>query len=164
MSDREVDSILWASPKLFVWQPGHRWGLKAPKMAPDGRSHITSVSDSKDELLASRPAKELGALTLASGLTIKFSRRALDTDAFFSVKSVGNSIELVLNSTHEVFSRLPLPFDDAEGDASPYRELVEVLLSAWALYEDGVGDGPSKRPLEDARLFWGRRTIEMLRE
>jgi hypothetical protein len=85
----------------------------------------------------------------------------MDSDAFFTVRSSGNSVELILNSTHELFDTLPFPFD--ENDAGP-MSLVEVLLSAWALYEDAVPGGSMRRALEDVRLLWGRRSIELLRD
>jgi hypothetical protein len=164
LGEREVDGVLWDRPALFVWQPGHRWSMKSAKSRPSTSAEAT-VADSKPELMASKPAKELGAFTLSNGLTIRIQRRALDTDAFFTVKSSGNTIELILNSVHEVFSRLPTPFDDDQPDgSSPYRELIEVLLASWALYEDSSSGTNAKRTLEDARLFWGRRAIEMMRE
>jgi hypothetical protein len=102
------------------------------------------------------------AITLASGLTLRVSRRPLDTDAFFSVSSAGNTVELILNSSHEIFETHRMPF---EGGGDPGARLVEVLLGAWALYEDGVpGGGQMRRSLEDLRLLWGRRVIELLRE
>jgi hypothetical protein len=70
---------------------------------------------------------------------------------------------LTLNSMHELFSNRPMPFENSHDD-SPYKELCEILFAAWALYEDGLPGGSTKRATEDARLLWGRRTIEMLRE
>ncbi|QZY29685.1 hypothetical protein [Nocardioides coralli] len=165
LAEREVDALLWGSPQSFVWQPGHKWGLKSSKRRPGSvDSAKVEVVDSKSELLAAKPAKDLGARTLSNGLTIQFRRRALDTDAFFAVKSSGNTIELTLNSTHEIFDYLPIPYDDDDSDHSPYRELVETLLSAWALHEDGASTPSARRQLVDDRLFWGRRAIEILRE
>ncbi|MBZ4611368.1 MULTISPECIES: hypothetical protein [Mycobacterium avium complex (MAC)] len=87
----------------------------------------------------------------------------MDSDAFFTVRSAGNTITLTLNSTHELFIDMPTPFEDNEDD-SPYKRLCELLLSAWVLYEDSLPGGSVKRAAEDARLLWGRRAIEMLRE
>jgi hypothetical protein len=155
MSEREVDTLLWGSPDLFVWQPGHKWGTKSAKKRPGvvaGKQ--VDVADSKSELMTAK----------SNGLTIQFRRRALDTDAFFTVRSSGNTVELTLNSMHEVFAQLPTPYDDAEAGDSPYKELVEVLLAAWALHEDSTSTTSARRQLVDARLFWGRRAIEIMRE
>ena len=159
---RSCDALLWDNPEQFVWQPGHKWTLARtrahvrrtdPAAAPDARS-TDSISSSQSSLRA---------VTLSSGLTVNIDRRPLDTDAFFSVRSAGNRIALTLNSSHEVFAELPLPFEGASKD-DPYKALCEVLLTAWALYEDGSPEGSTRRSAQDARLFWGRRVVEMLRE
>lgn len=159
---RSCDALLWDNPEKFVWQPSHKWTLARtrahvrrtdPPVAPDARSNDTESSSQAS----------LRALTLSSGLTVSIDRRPLDTDAFFSVRSVGNRIALTLNSSHEVFAELPLPFEGASAD-DPYKALCEVLLTAWALYEDGIPEGSTRRSAQDARLFWGRRVVEILRE
>lgn len=159
---RECDTLLWQTPEKFLWQPGHKWTVANEKtramIAP-----MTDVPDARAQLVAANGPRQLRALTLSSGVVISVTRRPLDSDAFFSVRSAGNTVTLTLNSAHELFTTLPMPFDDRSDDAS-YKELCEVLLSAWALYEDGLPGGSTKRATEDARLLWGRRVIEMLRE
>lgn len=159
----DVDRVIWGEPDRFVWQPGHRWALGAEKARPVAAIGNSSEEDARDRPLAPRGPVELRATTLASGVTLKVSRRPLDTHAVFTVKSVGNVIELILNSGHELFAELPMPFDDGlpEGD---YQALAEVLLQAWALYEDSIPGGPSRRSAEETRLLWGRRIIELLRD
>ena len=165
LHEREIDAILWNEPGRFVWQPGHRWSLKAVKSRRVTKTgDPKSVVDSRPELLASKPAKDLGAITLSSGLTLRMSRRALDSDAFFSVRSSGNVVELILNSTHEAFDRLPTPFDQVSADDASYKELAEMMLAAWALHEDAATGTAAKRSLEDVRHFWGRRLVEVMRE
>jgi len=106
---------------------------------------------------------QLSAITLASGVVLKVSRRPLDTHAFFSVKTGGNEVELILNSTHELFAEHPMPFESDGAGAQHYKQLLELLLEAWALYEDSIPGGPSRRAAEDVRLLWGRRATELLR-
>lgn len=159
---RECDAILWQNPDKFVWQPGQKWtvanakyrGLEDnPGDAPDSRSNMVTAAT----------PKELRAFTMSSGLTVAVNRRPLDSDAFFSVRSAGNIITLTFNSTHELFAELPIPFETAE-NGGDFKSLCEVLISAWALYEDGLPGGSAKRATEDARLLWGRRAIEVLRD
>jgi hypothetical protein len=162
LEPREVDRIVWGAPERFAWQPGHNWTLTSRRVRP--RTHFShDVKEARADLDTSGGLAELRAITLSSGLTIKVSRHPLDSDAFFSVRSAGNTLELVLNSTHELFGELPMPFRDDPAD-SPYRRLVEVLLEAWALYEDSVPGGPARRATQDTRLLWGRRALEVLRE
>lgn len=41
------------------------------------------------------------------------------------------------------------------------REGMEVLLSAWAKYEDAQPTGPRKRMVEEARADWGREAMRL---
>lgn len=160
---RECDAILWQDPQQFVWQPGHKWMLASTK-SHSVRTMPADVPDARsDNAVAAAAPRQLRALTLSSGVVIAVDRRPLDSDAFFSVRSAGNTITLTLNSTHELFIGMPTPFEDND-DRSPYKRLCEVLLSSWVLYEDSLPGGSIKRATEDARLLWGRRVIEMLRE
>jgi len=159
---RECDRLLWGSPEKFLWQPGHKWTIASLKSK--SRTNLApQVEDARSAVLSQSEPRELRAITLSSGLKISVSRRPLDSDAFFTVRSAGNVITLTINSTHELFSELPMPFADDQKHAS-YRELCEVLLAAWALYEDGLPGGSTKRATQDARLLWGRRATEMLRD
>lgn len=159
---RACDAILWQCPEHFVWQPGQKWTMANTK-ARAPHVEVTVAPDSRSNMMSAADPKALRAFTLSSGLTVAVHRRPLDSDAFFTVRSAGNTVTLTLNSMHELFSLLPLPFEAGENEAS-YKELCEILLTAWALYEDGLPGGSTKRATEDARLLWGRRTIEMLRE
>lgn len=159
---RECDAILWQSPDQFVWQPGHKWTAANPKRSAP-RPDVGIATDARSSMISAVAPRELRATTLSSGLTIAVNRRPMDSDAFFTVRSAGNTVTLTLNSTHELFTELPVPFQSGQG-AGDYKELCEVLLSAWALYEDGLPGGSTTRATEDARLLWGRRVIEILRE
>ena len=159
---RECDAILWQNPGEFVWQPGQKWTVAHAKHC---RSRVDPVDapDARSSMMSAVAPKELRAFTMSSGLTVAVHRRPLDSDAFFTVRSAGNTITLTLNSTHEIFGDLPLPFESG-GGGEGFSELCEVLLTAWALYEDGLPGGSTKRATEDARLLWGRRAIEVLRD
>ncbi|BCO83704.1 hypothetical protein P6281_10595 [Mycobacterium sp. 5-140-3-2] len=160
----ECDAILWQEPHEFVWQPGHKWMLASVKSHSPPTAAPVDLPDARTAHITSSPApRQLRALTLSSGVVIAVNRRPLDSDAFFTIRSAGNTITVTLNSTHELFTSMPTPFEENK-DSSPYKKLCEVLLSAWALYEDALPGGSIKRATEDARLLWGRRVIEMLRE
>ncbi|MBP1819269.1 hypothetical protein [Mycobacterium sp. OAE908] len=159
---RECDAILWQNPEQFVWQPGQKWTVANAKHR-GAQDNPADAPDSRSNMMTAATPKELRAFTMSSGLTVAINRRPLDSDAFFSVRSAGNTITLTLNSTHELFAELPFPFESA-GDGGDFKRLCEVLISAWALYEDGLPGGSAKRATEDARLLWGRRAIEVLRD
>lgn len=159
----DIDRVVWSEPDRFVWQPGHRWTLGVDKARPASTLTASSHQDAREGPLVPRDPVALRATTLASGVTLRVSRRALDTHALFTVKSAGNTIDLILNSAHEAFAELPMPFSD-EAPSSGSTALLEAILQAWALYEDSIPGGPSRRAAEDIRMLWGRRVLEVLRD
>lgn len=163
VTPHDIDRVIWGEPDRFVWQPGHRWSLGIEKPRPTGTPLSVPLQEAREGPLSRRGSVQLRATTLASGVTIRVSRRSLDSHAVFTVKSAGNIIDLVLNSSHELFAEMPMPFVAAsKGDS--HQKVVETLLHAWALYEDSVPGGPTRRAAEDIRLLWGRRVLEVLRD
>lgn len=154
----EIAEVVWASPQSFAWQPGGRWTLAVPKaVAPPIVE--TDHDDARPAVLSPQEGVELRAIRLASGAVLRVTSRPVDNSALFSVKAAGNDLELVFNSSHEAFAQLPVPFDDS--DDGDYKRLVELLLAAWALHEWEC-PGVTRRGLEDARLLWGRKLLELL--
>ena len=154
----EIAETVWGSPESFSWQPGGRWTLAVPKaMAPPIVK--SSHEDARPAVLSPQTGVELRAIRLASGAVLRVTRRPLDSTALFSVKTAGSDLKLVLNAGHEAFVDLPIPFD--EDDDGDYKRLVELLLAAWTIYE-GECPNVARRSLEDARLLWGRRLVELL--
>lgn len=162
VSTHDVDRVIWGDPRRFAWQPGHCWTLGTEKPRPVA-ARPSATEDARARLWTPADHVQLRAITLASGVVLKVSRRPLDTHAFFSVKSAGNEVELILNSTHELFGEHPMPFEE-EVAGPHYKRLLELLLEAWALYEDSIPGGSSRRAAEDIRLLWGRRATELLRD
>lgn len=160
---RECDALLWQNPDRFVWQPGHRWAVANTKSRTSNKES-GGTTDLPSNTLSVKLSRDLRAITLSSGLDIVVNRRPIDSGAFFSVRSAGNTITLTVNSAHELFTDLPMPFETTLGGEVGYKDLCETLLFAWVLYEDGLLGRSAKRAAEDARLLWGRRVIEMLRE
>jgi hypothetical protein len=159
----EVDQAIWAQPDRFAWQPGHRWVLATAKASPSLGAQ-QGHADSRGRPLVPREPVELRAITLESGAVLKVGRRALDTSALFSVRSQGTEVQLTFNSAHELFAEFPMPFEEPGGPAAGYKALLEILLEAWALHEDSLPPGTAKRALEDARLMWGRRALELIEQ
>jgi len=154
----EIAEGVWGAPERFSWQPGGHWTLAAQKTVarPQIKAH---QADTRTAVISPQDGVELRAIRLASGATLRVVRQPLDSAAFFTVRSQGADLQLVFNSTHELFERLPMPFDSETGD--DYRQLAELVLAAWAIQE-AEAPTASRRGLEDARLFWGRRVLELL--
>jgi hypothetical protein len=160
MDEVDVDRILWSDPDRFLWQPGHKWTINAGRARPT-HDQPKVETDTRVRPLAQAPPKQLRALTLSNGVSLKVTKYPTDSDAPFSVRSAGDSIELQLNTAHELFRKLPVPFDDND-DEPGYKRLAEVLLAAWVVYEDSIPGDLERRSATDARHMWGRSTIDAL--
>ena len=154
-----AEQIVWGSPDRFTWQPKGRWTLSDSKRSPAPPASEAEHDDARDALLAPPGAVELRAILLDNGSVLRVVRRPLDSPALFTVSQAGSDLQLVLNSSHELFAELPMPFDD-EQPGGDYKRFAELLLAAWAVNEGNAPAGPSKRALEDARLMWGRALIK----
>lgn len=159
---REVDHAIWARPNQFAWQPGHRWALSAQRRAASVYTGA-DTEDARAAPLGHRKSIELRAITLTSGVTLRVIQRPIDSSALFTTESRGSELLLVMNSSHPIFASHPMPFAAAEVPKG-YKQLLELLLEAWALYEDGVPAGGEHRRLEETRMMWGRRMVQLLSE
>jgi hypothetical protein len=154
----EIAEIVWGAPESFSWQPGGRWSIATPKATVQPPRSTPGDDDARLAVLSPQEGVELGAIRLSGGGTLRVVRRPLDTAAVFTVKASGGDLQLVLNASHEVFAKLPMPFEDVDGD---YKRLLELLLASWAIHE-AEAPPAAERGLEDARLIWGRRLLELM--
>jgi len=112
----------------------------------------------RTEFEASLPSSTAGAVgTLHAGLSVRVTHADLDNVAPWTIRTAGNAVELVLNSSHVLFRRLDMPF--CGSDSSP---AFEVLLTAWALQE-AVVPAQGKREMADVRFQLGQRVRDVLR-
>ncbi len=155
----EVAEAVWGEPQRFSWQPGGRWTRTGAKARPPGRPGADSQEDARPAVISPQGGIELRAVKLASGATMRVTAQPLDSASFFTVRTEGSDLQLVLNSSHEVFATMTMPF--AEDGGGNFGTLAEILLAAWAVHEAEAPTG-AKRELEDARLFWGRRLLDLL--
>jgi hypothetical protein len=155
----EVAEVVWGAPHRFSWQPEGRWTLAVVKAGLRPQPMGGEQEDAREAVIAPQSGVELRAMKLASGATLRVTARALDSASFFTVRSEGSDLQLVLNASHEVFEAMPMPFANKAG--GNFETLAELLLAAWAVHEAEAPAG-AKRELEDARLFWGRRLLDLI--
>ncbi|QQZ28832.1 ATP-binding protein [Thiothrix subterranea] len=116
-------------------------------------------------------AKSLAARTVKQNLKYTFVKSNLSTPAFFDVQSRGGAIILSLNVDHPAYNHLIELLQDDIDEANESvlrtrlmkaREGLELLLMAWARYEDEQPDGQRRTKAQEARWDWGRMAREFL--
>ncbi len=117
-------------------------------------------------------AEELAAKTVSDGLKYVFAKASLgDKSAFFSVDPTPGTIIITLNTIHPAYKNLVEILEkEVEGvDPETLRSRLtnslqglELLLMAWARYEDEQPDGPRRNKAQDARVDWGRVARQFL--
>lgn len=123
-----------------------------------------------EEGATQQQAELIAAKIVKEGLKYEYHDTALDTPAFFSVKSKGGAIIVTLNSNHPAYKNLVeiLEEDVDKADIDTLRSRLinslnglKLLLMAWARHEDEL-DGKRKENAIDTRIDWGRVTRRFL--
>lgn len=118
-----------------------------------------------------KQAEELAAQTVGRGLKYTVVKADLNSPAFFDVKSRGGAIIISLNIGHPAYNHLVELLQEDVNEVNETelqtrlvsaREGLELLLMAWARYEDEQPDGPRRIKAQEARWDWGRMAREFL--
>lgn len=116
-------------------------------------------------------ADQLAAQTVGRGLKYQINEAYLSTPAFFDVKSRGGTVIITLNTNHpayehliEVLEKDPANISDDElrSRLDKARDGLELLLMAWARYEDEEPAGKRRDAVQNARWDWGRYARQFL--
>lgn len=153
-------------------EEGHRGGsdIQEAEQTPQQRQEEIA-SELIDQGATQTQAAELAAQTVGRGLKYTIVKSNSSSPAFFDVKPRGGAIIISLNVDHPAYKHLvELLQSDVENiDESELRtrliaarEGLELLLMAWARYEDEQPDGRRRTQAQDARWEWGRMAREFL--
>ena len=117
-------------------------------------------------------AEQLAAQTVDRGLKYTFAKSSLSSPAFFDVKPRGGSVIISLNVEHPAYTHLvevlqqdleDLNEDKLKECLGNARQGLELLLIAWARYEDEKNDR-QREQAQEVRWDWGRMARDFLRE
>ncbi len=117
-------------------------------------------------------AEQLAAQTVGSGLKYTFTKSSVATPAFFNVQSRGGVVIISLNVDHPAYTHLVevlqkdsdyLNEEEVRENLSNARQGLELLLIAWARYEDEQS-GTKREQTQDVRWDWGRVARDFLYE
>lgn len=117
-------------------------------------------------------AKFVAETSVVNNLKYSFIEAPFEGDAFFTVRTNGGNIAIILNKSHAAYENLLEVLDDSEEDNSAAKlkkrlerasEGLKLLLAAWARYEDETPDGPRRDQIQSVRQDWGRYAQQFLR-
>ena len=130
------------------------------------------VSELVEHGATQNQAEQLAAQTVGSGLKYTFAKSSVSTPAFFNVQSRGGVVIISLNVDHPAYTHLvevlqkdsdDMSEDEVRENLSNARQGLELLLIAWARYEDEQ-NGTKREQTQDVRWDWGRVARQFLYE
>lgn len=119
-----------------------------------------------------KQAEEFAALTVGRGLKYKLIETTTNSPAFFDVQPRGGTIIIALNVNHPAYGHLvellqndvdSINGDELRSRLMRAREGLELLLMAWARYEDEQS-GQRRDRAQQARWDWGTMAREFLND
>jgi len=116
-------------------------------------------------------AAELAAETIDRDLKYRIETSPLEAGAFFSVHSKGGVLLVTLNSEHPAYelllgaqgpAELPDDVEQLKSKLKAAQEGLEMMLFAWARYEDEQVVAEKRRQAQNLRHDWGRMAESFL--
>ena len=153
---------------------GHR-GVSDDDEGKPAKERMKELEEGlKENGLADEDASTLAARAIKDGLKYFFSTADIETPAFFSVKSKGSVLVITLNINHPAYRHLIEILDsdsvpenataeDLRSRLKNSRDGLELLLCAWARYEDEQFEDERREETQDIRQDWGRMAKQFLR-
>ncbi len=151
------------------------------KFGESDKRESLSIPEKKKEIqetltndgLSIEQASEIVDLIIENKFKCVWAKAHLDdSDAFFSVKSKGGSIVVTLNMNNPAYTNLvevlEKNVDEVDNQTLKNRLIkaldgLELLLMAWARYEDEQPEGDLKKMARRARNDWGIIAGEFLK-
>jgi len=168
------------SPEAKATEVAKRRQLKGKVGQSDKQENLTTdekLHDVAQSLIATGVAEGEDATRIAAeivgrGYKFEFQHAAhTGSPAFFDVQSRGGKIIVVLNTEHPVYEQLVevLEVDTSSATEEELRQRViraseslNLLISAWARYEDEQPPGDYLHRAREARWEWGRMARDFL--
>ena len=116
-------------------------------------------------------AKALAAETIDKGLKYRVQVGSLEGGAFFSVQPRGGVLLVTLNTDHPAYdlllgakdpADLPDDINELQSKLQASQAGLEMMLFAWARYEDEQTSPEQRRQAQNVRHDWGRMAENFL--
>lgn len=110
--------------------------------------------------------------SVTNNMKYSFIESPFEGEAFFTVRTGGGTISILLNKAHPAYGNL-LEVLDNENEESVTQlkqrlkkasDGLKLLLAAWGRYEDETPDGPRRDHIQGVRQDWGKYAKQFLRE
>jgi hypothetical protein len=146
-------------------EEGHKGKSDADESKDSGERKAELTEELEREGFDTEKATELAAETIDNGLKYRMDTGALEAGAFFSVQARGGVILVTLNSEHPAYelllgakdpSDLPDDTEELKSKLQSAQEGLEMMLFAWARYEDEQMNAEKRRQAQNIRHDWGR--------
>jgi hypothetical protein len=146
-------------------EEGHKGQSDADESKDSDERKAELTEELEREGFDSGKATELAAETIDGGLKYRMDTDALEAGAFFSVQSRGGVLLVTLNSEHPAYelllgakdpSDLPDDPEQLKSKLQSAQEGLEMMLFAWARYEDEQMSSEKRRQAQNIRHDWGR--------
>jgi hypothetical protein len=143
------------------------------KQQPPQQRQLEITEKLVEQGVAKVQAEQIASQTVGRGFKYAKATSALESPVFFDVNSRGGSILVTLNSKHPAYEHLVELLEEKVDTASldelrdrllHAREGLELLLFAWARYEDEQVNPNARSRVQDARIDWGRIARDFLTE
>ena len=144
-------------------------GHRGQSDADEARPHDERAGELAEQLEAAgrspEEAKALAAETIDKGLKYRIEVASLEGGAFFSVQPRGGVLLVTLNVDHPAYGLLlgaqdpdSLPEDPEllKSKLLAAQSGLEMMLFAWARYEDEQASADQRRAAQNVRHDWGR--------
>ena len=152
-------------------EQGHLGQSDADEKKPSGERTAELAEQLEIAGHSAESAKALAAETIDKGLKYRMDVSSLEGGAFFSVQPRGGVLLVTLNTDHPAYDLLlgakdpeSLPDDPQalKGKLQSAQEGLEMMLFAWARYEDEQSSPEQRRSAQNVRHDWGRMAENFL--
>lgn len=138
------------------------------------KDRIQAIADELEgEGVPKDTAREIAEVTISRKLKYTVIKQDETSPSFFNVKTRGGAIIVSLNTAHPAYSHLVELVEELPSEDATKEELIErlgkaktgleLLIMAWARFEDEQPDGLQKERIQEVRWDWGRMARDFLR-
>lgn len=151
---------------------GYVGSSDADEQKPPEQRKIEIIETLVENGIDNESAEQVAEKSIVSNSKYNFIENSFEGSAFFTVRTKGGAINIILNKSHPAYENLLEVIDEDCNEISTekLKERLEkaskglkLLLAAWARYEDETHPGMRRDNITSVREDWGRYAKDFLR-